>query len=238
MTSSSLEFARAALQAGNPERLLGLSECAWLDVKDGVYVLDDPYRAEELLKDVAAFANVRDGGLVLVGFSTRVENGVEYLDQIRPVPRERVDLDRHRKLLDRIIPVPLYVTVNWIDQGNGKGILFINVPAQSPASRPFVVPGPVRTGKDDKQACAVPIRDGDRIRWVTVQDLQRLLAIGWSQEGYSESVLSDPAPGRQAGATDRAVGAGRDMNIRAANGGIAAGIIYGNVAPQNPRQPG
>jgi len=41
-----------------------------------------------------------------VGFSTRVENGEEIVDQIRPVPRELVDLDRHRKLLERIIPTP------------------------------------------------------------------------------------------------------------------------------------
>ena len=139
--SSSLDAVREAVHAGELEQLLGLAECAWLDVKRDVYALDRPYGAEELLKDVAAFANAPAGGLLLVGFSTRLENGQEIIDQVRPVPHAAVDLDRHRKLLDRIIPVPMYVAVDWIDCGDGKGILAIDVPAQPPASLPYVVPG-------------------------------------------------------------------------------------------------
>jgi hypothetical protein len=126
-----------------------------------------------------------------VGFSTRPDNGQEIIDQLRPLPREKVDLDRHRKLLDRIIPVPLYVTMDWIDCGGDKGILAINVPAQPPAALPYVVPGPARTGKDGHQAGAVPIRDGDRTRWLAVQDLQRLLAAAWPQKaGHSQDNAS------------------------------------------------
>jgi len=190
MPSGSLDTVREALRAGQPEGLVGLPECAWLDVKGEIYVLDTPYGAEELLKDVAAFANAQDGGLLLVGFSTTKENGQEIIDLVRPVPRALVDIDRHRKLLDRIIPVPRYVSVDWVDCGDGKGILVIDVPAQPPALLPFVVPGPARTGKDVQQAGAVPIRDGDRTRWLTMADLQRLLAAGWSQKGgQSEEVL-------------------------------------------------
>jgi hypothetical protein len=39
-------------------------------------------------------------------------------------------------------------------------------------------------------------------------------------------------------ATDHAVAAGRDMNISADRGGIAAAVIHGNVAPPNPPGPG
>jgi hypothetical protein len=140
----------------------------------------------------SAFANARAGGLLLVGISTRQEHGEEILDQIRPVPRDLVDLDRHRKLLGRIEPAPLYVTVDWIDRGDGKGILVIDVPAQPPACLPCIVPGPARTGKDSQQAGALPVREGDRTRWLDVSDLQRLLAAGWSQKGgHSEEVLRD-----------------------------------------------
>lgn len=192
VSSSGLDSAREALRANEPERLLGLAECDWLDVKGGVYVLDQPYGAEELLKDVAAFANAKAGGLLLVGFSTRVEHGEEIVDQIRPVPREQVDLDRYRKLLERITPTPMYVAVDWIDRGDAKGILFIDVPAQPPACLPYLVPGPARSGKNGQQAGALPVRDGDRTRWLTVPDLQRLLAAGWSQKGgHSEEVLRD-----------------------------------------------
>ena len=39
-------------------------------------------------------------------------------------------------------------------------------------------------------------------------------------------------------AADHAVAAGRDVTISAASGGIAAGVIHGNVAPPGPSRPG
>jgi hypothetical protein len=39
-------------------------------------------------------------------------------------------------------------------------------------------------------------------------------------------------------ATDHGVAAARDVNISADRGGIAAGVIHGNVAPPNPPGPG
>lgn len=192
MSLGSLAAAREALAAGEPEKLLGLAECAWLDVKGGVYDLGSTHGAEELLKDVAAFANAREGGLVLVGFATRPEDGEEIIDRLRPVPRDRVDLDRYRKILDGIVPVPMDVGVNWADCGEAKGIVIIDVPAQPAACRPFLVPGPARTGKGSYPAGALPIRDGDRTRWLSVSDMQRLLAAGWSQNGgHGEEVLRD-----------------------------------------------
>jgi hypothetical protein len=39
-------------------------------------------------------------------------------------------------------------------------------------------------------------------------------------------------------ATDHGVAAGRDVNISADRGGVAAGVIHGNVAPPDPPRPG
>ena len=39
-------------------------------------------------------------------------------------------------------------------------------------------------------------------------------------------------------AADHSVAAGRDVNITASGGGVAAGVIHGDVAPPNPTQPG
>jgi hypothetical protein len=39
-------------------------------------------------------------------------------------------------------------------------------------------------------------------------------------------------------AADHAVAAGRDVNIRASGGGVAAGVIHGDVAPPGPTRPG
>jgi hypothetical protein len=45
-----VESVRVALSRGEPADLLGLVECGWLDAKEGVYQLDDPAKAEELVK--------------------------------------------------------------------------------------------------------------------------------------------------------------------------------------------
>jgi hypothetical protein len=41
-------------------------------------------------------------------------------------------------------------------------------------------------------------------------------------------------PAGMVSAADHAVAAGRDVNITAASGGVAAGVIHGNVTPPNP----
>jgi hypothetical protein len=45
-------------------------------------------------------------------------------------------------------------------------------------------------------------------------------------------------PAGMVSAADHAVAAGRDVNVSATSGGVAAGVIHGNVAPPNPTQPG
>jgi hypothetical protein len=45
-----------------------------------------------------------------------------------------------------------------------------------------------------------------------------------------------PAP--VVSATDHSIAAGRDVNITASGGGLAAGVIHGNVAPPGPMSPG
>ena len=45
-------------------------------------------------------------------------------------------------------------------------------------------------------------------------------------------------PASAVSAADHSAGAGRDMNIEASGGGIAAAVIHGNVAPPGPTDPG
>jgi hypothetical protein len=45
-------------------------------------------------------------------------------------------------------------------------------------------------------------------------------------------------PAGTVGASDHAVAAGRDVNIKATSGGLAAGVIHGDVAPPDPTRPG
>lgn len=192
MSVTDIDSAWAALRAGRPEELLGLAECGWLDVKGGIYRLDEPGGAEELAKDVAGFANTRTGGLLLVGFSTRKEHDSEILDQVRPVPRALVDLDRCRKLIrERVTPAPREVSVEWVSCGEDKGVLVIDVPAQPPARLPHVVAGPGRSGDAGRVSVAVPVREADATVWLPQAEIQRLLAAGWiATGGPSEEFLS------------------------------------------------
>src|SRR5712691_10764184 len=45
-------------------------------------------------------------------------------------------------------------------------------------------------------------------------------------------------PAEMVSAAGHAVAAGRDVNISATGGGVAAGVIHGDVAPPNPPGPG
>lgn len=145
MPVHNLRTAREALNDNNPTALLGLREGSWLDAKGGIYDLNSPSGAEELAKDVAAFANTLYGGLLIVGIGTRVDGQGEVLEKLKPVPRNRVDLDRHRKLIrERITPPPRQVTVEWIDLEAGQGVLYIDIPVQPRGCLPHVVAAPGR----------------------------------------------------------------------------------------------
>jgi hypothetical protein len=49
--------------------------------------------------------------------------------------------------------------------------------------------------------------------------------------------IQEALPAGMVSATDHAVAAGRDVNIGASAGGVAAGVIHGDVAPPNPPGP-
>ncbi|MCS7478744.1 RNA-binding domain-containing protein [Umezawaea endophytica] len=184
MATSGLERARQALLDGDLSALLGVRESIWLDVKRGVYPLDQPKGPEELAKDVAAFANTPDGGLILVGFSTRKEHGEEIVDALKLVPRKLINLDKYRQIIaTRVIPALRQVSVDWIERETGMGVLVIDIPAQPEASQPFAVPAPTGTVEVSKTAVGFPIRTGDATVWLHPHDIQRYARMGWASSG-------------------------------------------------------
>jgi hypothetical protein len=185
MVTTSIEEVRQALRDRKFEKLLGLRESSWLDVKSGLYQFTHSAGIEELVKDVAAFANAADGGLLLIGFKTVADHDSEIISELRPIPRSLVDLDRHRKLIhERITPIVRDLRVEWIDYEDQKGVLCIDIPAQPNASRPFVIPAPSgNRGSATEPSVAVPLRVGDGTQWLPKSELQRLLAAGWAATG-------------------------------------------------------
>jgi len=184
MTDSGLERARRALHRGDLEALLGERECAWLDVKSGIYPLSQPKGPEELAKDVAAFANTPHGGLVVVGYTTRKEHGEEIVDALSLLPRKLVDCGQHLQVIaTRVLPALREVTVEWIDRENDLGVLFIDIPAQPRSSQLFAVPAPTGTGEVSKSAVGVPVRRGDGTTWLRPHEVQHFIGLGWANAG-------------------------------------------------------
>jgi len=184
MTASGLERARLALRDGDLRALLGLRESIWLDVKSGVYPMDKPKGPEELAKDVAAFANTADGGLLVVGFSTRKQHDEEIVDDLSPVSRHLVNLDKYRQIITtRVIPALRDVTVDWIACDADLGVLVIDIPAQPRSSQLFAIPAPTGTAEVSKTAVSVPIRNGDGTTLLRPHEIQHYLGLGLANSG-------------------------------------------------------
>ncbi|MGX1759944.1 RNA-binding domain-containing protein [Streptomyces lydicus] len=177
-----LKSALAALDAHGPVSLLGLRESQWLDVKVAPYELADPKAAEELAKDIGAFAN-GGGGVIVIGIATRPEHDEEVLDHIVGVEPDAVNLDQIRKLIrQRITPAPRGVRVAW-SGGDDERVVFIDVPAQA-VDTLFVVPAPVgKHGSPRTDTAAVPMRDGDSTHWLLRTEIQQLLSAGVRASG-------------------------------------------------------
>lgn len=205
--SVNIDDVRTALRAKNVEALIGLEECGWLDVKSRPYMTDKgAHHKEELVKDVAAFANTSTGGLLLIGFTAVKDNAVETITEVTPVMRTLVNTDTYSKLIDeRVFPQVQDLELNWIDCGEGKGVLSIDIPVQPAAARPFVIPAP--TGKDARSVgFAVPVRRGDRTEFWSGPEAHRRLSTGWMAIGSpaADDGKALKAPGDATSGPDRA----------------------------------
>jgi len=230
---------REALRAGRPERLIGTRECAWLDAKGQPYQLDQPRPAAELAKDVAALANM-SGGVIVVGLRTRKAGSSEVIDEVRPVPAGLIDRDRYRKLVrERVFPFVRDFSTWWIAVSDERGLLVIDVPAQAPKDKPFIVSGSDGTqAAVDASSAAVPLRDDDGTHWLSGQELHRLLTGGWNVSGPpAPRVVIAPSPATPA----VAVGEGDPLWAEefreacgSAGGGAALGVPDGPVTAAGP----
>jgi hypothetical protein len=88
-------------------------------------------------------------------------------------------------------------------------------------------------GSDSDQA-----RAAEAVAWKT--RLESLLEEDPGAEAQLRALVEEVRAQLPAGvvsAADHSVAAGRDVNIAASGGGLAAGVIHGDVAPPNPTRP-
>lgn len=167
------------VRAGLSEALVGQREQVWLEAKQAPYQLEHNAEKFELAKDVAAFANAAEGGLVLVGATTRRRPMGDVIEAINEVPLDLVDVVRYRDILrDRIFPSIDGLNVGVIEHSPGRGLAYIHVPPQSPTKAPFLVRGAEIDGKMTTAYVSLPTRDGEGTRYADIGELHSLLNAG------------------------------------------------------------
>ncbi|MER8186656.1 hypothetical protein [Kitasatospora sp. NPDC094015] len=170
-----LADAYRAVVSGRLGDLIGQRECRWLDAKKEGYKLGNPAADAELCKDIAAFANL-GGGLVLVGFETRMEGQTEVLASVAPLAAGAVDLARYRKLVRQwVVPHVRGLEIDWVSTSTDFGVISIYVPQQMDSDKLFSV-----SSRKSPNAIRVPIRDDDGTHWLSASELQRLISLGWN----------------------------------------------------------
>ncbi|WP_037913250.1 hypothetical protein [Actinacidiphila yeochonensis] len=109
---------------------------------------------------------------------------METVSEVNAVPRTLVDTETYRKLIDeRVYPHIEGLELKWVECGNDKGVLSIDIPAQLASARPFVIPPPIRKDSPLVPALAVPVRRGDQTVLWSRQEAHRRLSAGWMAIG-------------------------------------------------------
>lgn len=128
--------------------LLGTAENETLDFKGSPYDLSQDWQKSELAKDVSALAN-RSGGVIVIGYATQraADSPLERATAVRAVPRERINEQQYRDVIrSGVYPSLGGLQVTFVPKPDDpdKGVLFIDVPPQEQAARPFLVVEPMQ----------------------------------------------------------------------------------------------
>jgi Putative DNA-binding domain len=167
------------LQSGFATCLEDQEEGPWLEAKRAPYRLDEDAQKYELAKDVAAFANSDEGGVIVIGARTRTVNGSDVVHKITDVPLELVKRDSYRKIIsDRVHPQVENLDVRTVGRVNGHGIAYIHVPQQRRELQPFLVKGALVDGKISTRFVSLPKRVGEDTAHAPIAEIHSLLQAG------------------------------------------------------------
>jgi hypothetical protein len=186
-----LEGARHLALAGHVAALAGTPESQWLDAKSDPYRLREDRHKWELAKDVAAFANVI-GGLIIIPATTIQRLGREVVDQVKTVPRDTVDERQYRDTIASwVYPAPVGVEVVFVASRDDseRGQLVIFVAPQAEDRKPFLVRGDAQPDRVYSNGITVPRRDGDHICFEDVGHVYAALRAVRQQAAAQDAIL-------------------------------------------------
>lgn len=159
--------------------LIGLPENSWLDVKSQHYDLSTPAGKISIAQAVSRFTNAEDGGVLVIGMSTKRRPGGEVIKAIQPVPLDSKTVRQYRRALEeRLFPFPVGLRVEPVEIQPGEGLLVISMPPQPEELKPFLVHGAILNGKVEGAFISIVRRSGEDSIPITAAQIHSTLAAG------------------------------------------------------------
>jgi hypothetical protein len=164
---------------GHAASLIGQMEGPWLEAKRLPYDLGSEAGRHELAKDVASFANAREGGTIVLGMGTKRGPDGDRISRLNPVVLGDVSLARYRHILrERVFPAPEGVAFSKVPSGGGLGFVLIGIPPQPEELRPFLVAGTLMGGRVVGSYMSLPQRVGEDTSWASPASIHGLIIAG------------------------------------------------------------
>jgi hypothetical protein len=172
------------LRAGRWDTFVGEPESEWLEAKGDPY---DHLRSRigsnwryELAKDVAAFANSPNGGLIVIGMVTKDMGDGDVISGRKEFDLKRVQAPAYRKHVAQLIyPQIDGFEVTRIDgTRKGYGLAVLMIPPQPKSKRPFLVRGALRAEKVMGSHLLWPVRQADETVLLDIAAVHDRLRLG------------------------------------------------------------
>ncbi|WP_405395325.1 helix-turn-helix domain-containing protein [Microbispora hainanensis] len=167
------------VRAGGAERLLGMQENEWLEVKSAPYEMKrDKQWQCELAEDVARFANSEYGGIIIVGVRSEKVDGRDTLRKLSPLPPDGRRVQSYHQSIDSHIHPPVErLLIGNVPVGNGE-VLCILIPPQPEERKPFLVQGAFVDGKYQRGLISIVRRRGEHSIPITAREIHAMLVAG------------------------------------------------------------
>lgn len=172
------------LRAGRWDTFLGQPESEWLEAKGAPYdhlqSRMGPNWRYELAKDVAAFANSSDGGLIVMGMVTKDVGGGDIISGRKEFDLKRVQAPAYRKHVAQLVyPQVDGFEVTRIDGSRkGYGLAVLTIPPQPRSRQPFLVRGVLQAGKVMGGHLLWPVRQADETVLLDIAAVHDRLRLG------------------------------------------------------------
>ncbi|SDO02418.1 hypothetical protein SAMN05660199_01152 [Klenkia soli] len=172
------ESVAGLVRGGQLRALVGQPEGHWLDVKSQHYDLTGTAGRIALAQSVARFANAEDGGVVVVGMTTKAVPGGEIIRKVTAVPLQAGMDRRYQQVCDeRIFPPVFGLAVEQVPIEGGM-VMLIEVPPQPEELKPFLVHGAIVDGRAEGTFISIVRRRGEASIPITAPMIHAQLAAG------------------------------------------------------------